>query len=254
MELKYLSSGGQGILLHNENQVFKYGLKKNLIKEYEFIKNLPNLDCFYRYSFVSLNDVDTEKMKEIDKKYSSHECLLIRDYLLRNETEYASMTMDYIQMNPLSSLLKIYKPFINKIFISPSVQFICRFGDVIVIEENKFINLIRSIYKLYNNVYVLNNMYKMYHNDITEFNIMCSESGDEMYLIDFGMSAKTDFGCFNDLSNTIDILKIIINIGLSNNDIYNRINDIIKLDELIKLFYDRENNINNWIKIIELFI
>jgi serine/threonine protein kinase len=235
MSTNYLSHGGQGILFTNNERVFKYGLTKNLVKEYQFMQQLPKLKCFYNHSVVSLNCVNKDEIKEINLKYPIFEYLNIRNY---ENFEYSVIVMDQIPMRSLKQILSSYRPFRMKQLNT----------ELKIIDEQVFVNLVRSLYKLYDDVKLLNKKYGMYHNDISESNIMCSESGDQIYLIDFGMSANTNFDCFDDLISIEYILGLIISVGLTNNDVYEKIINDFGVDELLDA-----DNMCNWIE-IRLFL
>jgi hypothetical protein len=245
MNLKFLSSGGSGTVLINDHRAFKYGLKKNLIKEFDFMNKIPKLKCFYVHTFVSLIEVSEEKIVEmIDKQFNLSPLLMNS---LNKNAEFAMIEMDYIPLRNLSNLLKDYKLF-NKNLISLTLQ---KYDNLKVIEEELFVNLIKSLNNLYNDVKLLNDTHGLYHNDITEFNVMCDESCKDLYLIDFGMSSNTNFDCFNDLTNITELIKITINLGLSNEAIYKKITNFIHLDELMCLF---DVEYEDWCKLIEMVI
>ncbi len=204
----------------------KLHLIRSVFEELEFYeKNFKDglKDERYTKSRKSLEDVLGQKLQfniyEITMPYVKGETLY---NILRSEKTKSD------------SILKINDSFHNGLY------------QIVYIESNEVIQLVKSLCKLYYQIYELNNTYKIYHNDLHMKNIIYNKEDNKITVIDFdqlslGLEKRLE-GRMEDTESIATHIKIFLLCGSIDNDDFKEFlidNEIITHFEIsIDIFID----------------
>ena len=224
------------------NMCFKVSTLKNIKEEFFNIKLLPKLDIFYNTELVKieivsedeedfyikncdainssldLNNTSSEKINEYIRYIQVLE-QNNKSFILFRIKEHLNLEL-YNMKNTDNYLCKLYMPFIKgKTFDFFLEKYFC---DNKIIKLNKFVKNSKLVLHLYDQVWILNSKYNIYHNDIHGRNIIVSETN--IYLIDFEQvnfynNIDQNSNIYSDLENIEPLIKSLIFIGSYNDKI-----------------------------------
>lgn len=192
-----IGEGAEGFVLKsiiNPNMVIKIGFKEEISQEFTNINLLPAKDFYYDRNLVTIEIV---LIDEIDlllsfSKYFKKECVKLLD-------DKKDCTM-----------LKLNLPFIE------GITFINIIRSTVPINFDRWLKMLLSLYELYIKIKNLNEEFLIYHNDLSEDNIIYNEDENKFYIIDFGQMSINFPDCccgLDDMDSLLSKFIELINIG-----------------------------------------
>ena len=212
------------------NEVIKIDLKSHVLKECEYILNLPDSDFYYKvasFSKLSFNLEDYMSKKDVISNLNFAE---------ENNEELYELHIQLVKGETIDKILSKYNLKVKGIKNQ-------------VISFDLFIQYLSAILDLFFKVRDLNSKL-FFHNDLNYDNIIYEN--DRFVLIDFGESTIIKPDCIEGESDEDAILIIIhslFKVGLKNNEVIKLIKefdiDNIEIKDIPLLYQKMNNFLNN---------
>jgi len=211
-----------GNFLHDTSTIGKIAKKKELVKEYDFIKKLPQgkNKPYIKKEDVKLCEISEDIKENIKKNFKT---------LLDNSEEYNSE-----EYNELQGVIEDIDFFLEWQLTMPNLGI--DFGKYLekyksqVIPIDEFLDIMNALNYLSDEIKLLNDD-EIFHLDIKTNNLIYNEKKKKFLLIDFNISYneksiethvnKRKNYYFDDKMKIVNIFIKIIEYGMKNNGIYN---------------------------------
>lgn len=229
----FLGEGVDGYVINNNGNVAKYSIEsENLKREFANIKLLPKKDFYINPDDVSISSVSADEEEHIISL--CHELKIVKNKV----TDYK-----FIKLNmPLIEGISLEK------YLSNTDNF----------SINNWIDLIKSFLLFIPKVIELNNIYKIYHNDLHFGNMIYNINENKIMMIDFSNMTLNNPNIDNSFEEVEDqillhkLLRRIIKLSSKNIDIYNYINDFCIINNNGELYNLTDSELYN--QMYEIFV
>lgn len=251
-DFSVLGQGNYGCVIKSYNNVYKIGSTYNISEEAKILMLLPKNKHWYNNDNTNLSSITEEHYNFIEKNCD-----------MEDFNPEIQLKIPFVKGETLDKYLEKY------IDISTFVHNDLK--DNVPISFNKWFDLLGALFRLYDNLKMLNEKYNIYHNDIFTNNLIYDEDDKLVTIIDFGLASIGEDEKsmeHKDLLCLLDIIRCIIINGTFNRIIYeftiekgilttdDDLNDIISytrsdiyLDKVFRL----ENSYENYFDLPEFF-